>query len=305
MAPLETRQLVTFKAVATQLSFTRAAATLGYVQSSVTAQVQALERQLGAPLFERLGRTVTLTDAGGRLLTYTNRILALTEEARWAVASDIDTAATLTIGAPDTLCAYRLPAVLRAFQRDFPAARVVFHPTRSSAQARRVVLDGAVDAALILGEHVDATTLVTELLDPEPLCMLVAPDHPLAGQRSITAQHLHHLPTLLTEQGCGYRDFFDRLLTDAAIARGSTVEFASIEAIKECVKAGMGLTLLPRVAVRRELTDRELIALSWDGSPLTVPTHMLWHKDKWLSPTLSAFLDCVRAELGPTADLVT
>lgn len=276
---------------------------MGYVQSSVTAQVQALERQLGVPLFERLGRTVTLTDAGHRLLSYTNRILALTEEAHWSVASDVDTAGTLTIGAPDTICAYRLLTVLRAFQCDFPAVRVVFQPTRSSAQARRVVLDGGVDAALILDDHVDATNLVTELLAPEPLSLLVAPAHPLAGLRSVDARQLDHLSTLLTEQGCGYRNFFDRLLAEAAITRGSTTEFASIEAIKECVKAGMGLTILPRVAVRRELADRELIALPWQGPPLQVAMQLLWHKDKWLSPTLSAFLDGVRRELGAAPHL--
>jgi len=76
------------------------------------------------------------------------------------------------------------------------------------------------------------------------------------------------------------------------------VECASIEAIKECVKAGMGLTILPRIAVRRELSDRELIALPWHGSPLAVPTQMLWHKDRWISPPLTAFLNCARNELS-------
>jgi len=76
------------------------------------------------------------------------------------------------------------------------------------------------------------------------------------------------------------------------------VEFASIEAIKECAKAGMGLTILPRVAVGPELGERALIALSWGGPPLEIVSQMVWHKDKWLSPALSAFLSCARSELG-------
>ncbi len=296
--PLDGRQLITFRAVATELSFTRAAASLGYVQSSVTAQVQSLERELGVPLFERLGRKVTLTDPGECLLGYANRILALTEEARCAVAGDGDAAGTLTVGAPDTLCAYRLPAVLHAFRRDFPSVRVVFHPTRSSKQARRAVAEGLVDVALLLDEHIDARGLVTEVLAPEPLCVLVAPDHPLAGLESVDPEHLQSLPTVLTEEGCGYRNLFERLLDEAGVSRGSTVEFASIEAIKECAKAGMGLTILPRVAVGPELGERALIALSWGGPPLEIVSQMVWHKDKWLSPALSAFLSCARSELG-------
>ncbi len=295
---LDSRQLLTFRAVASELSFTRAAGKLGYVQSSVTAHVQALEREFGVPLFERLGRTVKLTDAGVRLLGYADRLLALTEEARRAVAGDADATGTLMISAPDTLCAYRLPAVVHAFRRDYPSVRVVFQPMRSSKQALRAVADGSIDIALLLDEPVDAKGFVTDILAPEPLCVLVAPDHPLAGVKTIDAGRLSHMPTVLTEQGCGYRDLFERVLNEAGVSRGSSMEFASIEAIKECVKAGMGLTVLPRVAVSTELSAHELVALPWDGPPLEIVTQIVWHKDKWLSPTLNAFLNHARSRIG-------
>ena len=286
--------------IARELSFTRAAASLGYVQSSVTAQIQSLERELGAPLFERLGRKVTLTDAGRRLLEYADRILALNEEARSSVAGRGEVAGTLTIGAPDTLCAYRLPAVLASFRRQFPSVHVAFHPARSCKHGRRAVADGLVDAAILLDEHVEQQgRVVTEVLAPEPLCLLVAPDHPLAGLDTISLRQLHGIATVMTETGCGYRDLFERLLADAGVALGSTAEFASIEAIKECVKAGMGLTVLPRIAVATELDQGTLVELAWDGPPLEIVTQVIRHKDKWLSPTLSAFLDCVRDELRP------
>ena len=114
---MEHRQLRTFRAVARELSFTRAAEELGYVQSSVTAQVKALEAELGVPLFDRLGRRVVLTDAGRALQGYAGMILDLHEEARAAVAGEHDGAPTgsLTVSAPETLCTYRLPRLLRRF----------------------------------------------------------------------------------------------------------------------------------------------------------------------------------------------
>lgn len=107
------RHLQTFGAVAELLSFTRAAERLGYAQSSITGQVRALEEELGEPLFERLGKRVALTAAGRRLLPYAEKMLGLAGEARAAAAAqDGRPRGTLTIGASESLCAFRLPAVL-------------------------------------------------------------------------------------------------------------------------------------------------------------------------------------------------
>src|SRR5436305_2708758 len=110
---MELRQLETFRMVAGQLSFTRAATALGYAQSSVTAQIQALESELGVALFDRLGRHVALTESGQRLLEYAERLLSLAEEARTALADGAEPTGTLTVGAPETALTYRLPRVLQ------------------------------------------------------------------------------------------------------------------------------------------------------------------------------------------------
>lgn len=298
--PLDARQLATFHAVATELSFTRAAARLAYAQSSVTAQVQALERDLGTALFERLGRTVTLTDGGRRLLPYAERLLALSAEARAAATGSADVSGSLTIGAPDSLCAYRLPGVISDFRREFPRVQVTFRATRSCPDARRAVAEGLVDAALMLDDHIDERRMTVELLQPEPLAVLVAADHPLATVAAADLAVLSGQPAILTETGCGYRDLLERRLLAAGVDIGNVVEFASLEAIKECVKAGMGFTVLPVVAVRRELEENELVGLPWTGPPLVVRTQLVRHRDKWMSPALTAFLEHVRRDRDPS-----
>src|SRR5690606_16915793 len=105
---MELRQLRTFQRVATTLSFTRAAEELGYAQSSVTAQVRSLEDELSVRLFDRLGRQVSLTDAGQRLLEYATRLLNLAEEARLAVTESGEPSGQLVVAAPETLSSYRL-----------------------------------------------------------------------------------------------------------------------------------------------------------------------------------------------------
>src|SRR5215211_6256009 len=141
---MELRQLETFRTVAAELSFTRAASALDYAQSSVTAQIQALEAELDVRLFDRLGRRVALTDAGTRLLEYAERLLSLAEEARTALADGGEPAGSLTIGAPETIMTYRLPSVLQGFRTRFPRVRLVFRPT-PNAELQRAIGDGSLD----------------------------------------------------------------------------------------------------------------------------------------------------------------
>jgi DNA-binding transcriptional LysR family regulator len=109
---------------------------------------------------------------------------------------------------------------------------------------------------------------------------------------------------LLTEHGCGYRAKLDRLLAMQNIRPGHVTEFASVEAIKQCVAAGMGIALLPAIAVAREIRQHHFKALHWAGSSLDIQTHILWHKDKWVSPAMAAFRDLVKDTMdeGVTED---
>jgi DNA-binding transcriptional LysR family regulator len=125
---MELRQLSMFKMLATTLSFTHTAAALGYVQSNVSAQIQALEEELGTPLVDRLGKQIALTDAGQRFLPYVEQVLTLVEEARMAVSGKDEPMGTLTISAPETLCTYRLPHLLSSFQQCYPQVRLLFRP---------------------------------------------------------------------------------------------------------------------------------------------------------------------------------
>src|SRR5580698_2385596 len=112
---LDLRQVRTFLEVARTRSFTRAAAQLYYAQSSVTAQVQLLEKDLGLPLFNRLGRQVELTSAGRQFLSYAERLICLAEEARLSVQKNGEIAGPLVVSASESLLTYRLPELLRTF----------------------------------------------------------------------------------------------------------------------------------------------------------------------------------------------
>jgi len=302
--------LGTFRAVARELSFSRAAAGLGYVQSSVSSQVAALERELGVPLFDRLGRRIALTEAGAVMLEYAERLLDLAWEAGEAVAEAGagrgEVAGSLRVSAPETLLTYRLPGLLTVFHESYPRVRVSLQPTavgRLVGSTRRALEEGRVDVAFVLDEaSVGVDGLSAELLMEEDVSVVAPPAHALAVSDFVAPSNLGKETVLLPEapqSGCAYRGRFERQLAEGGVVPRETLEFQSIEAIKRCVSAGMGVTVLPTVAVENELASGTLSELAW-REPIRVGTLMAWNEARWVSPALRAFLETAREVLSPS-----
>ena len=310
---MELRQVETFRAVAEELSFSRAAARLGYVQSSVSAQVIALERELGVPLFDRLGRRIALTDAGEVMFAYSGKLLALAEQTREAVVDagvgSGEVTGSLTVSAPETLLTYRLPKLLALFHERHPKVRLSVRPSaigRLVGSARKAVEEGRVDIAFVLdaplGGQGCQAGLAVETLIGEEVSVIAPTSHPLASASTVLPQGLRGETVLLPEapeSGCAYRGQFERQLGSAGVVPPETMEFQSIEAIKQCVAANMGVSVLPSVAVGAELKAGTLAALQW-GEPFEVLTQMSWHEDRWKSPALRAFLEVAREVFSST-----
>lgn len=292
---MELRQLTTFRTIALTQSFTQAAVVLNYAQSSVTAQIQVLEEELGVPLFDRLGRKVTLTEAGERFLRYAERIVSLTEEAQQAVTNDNEPSGTLTLSATESLCTYRLPALLQEFHRRYPAARLQFRPLPFT-ELTRSVSTGIIDVAFILDPPMQSPTLCSETLSTEPIVLIAVPSHPLATARTIGPTDIAEEMVLLTETGCDYRAVFERELAASGVRPAASMEFASVEAMKQCVIAGMGVAVVPAMTVQREIAAGSLVALPWCTN-MSMSFQVVWHRDKWRSPSLTAFLDLARTLL--------
>lgn len=286
---LDPRLLRTFRTVARTLSFTKAAEELGYAQSSVTMQIQALERATGVKLFDRLGRKIALTDSGRRLLEYADRIAALSEEAILTLANSDEPSGRLTISTPHSLATYRLPPVFRHYRRQFPNVQLVIQSLPDDHLMDKLG-DGRVDVAVMLSEPQASHELVVRPLIHETLLLLAAPDHPTASLPKVKLAQIESETLLLTEMGCPYRSSFLKCFTASGLRPKLVMEFSSIEAIKQCAIAGVGITLLPEVAVRREIENGALVALKWDQA-LQMDTQLVYHKDKWLFPALEKFID--------------
>jgi DNA-binding transcriptional LysR family regulator len=216
-------------------------------------------------------------------------------EARTAIAESEAQSGTLTLSAPETLCTYRLPPLLRRFRDIFPGVNVHLR-SDMVATLSHSLNEGVAEIALIMAEPLLLTRCHVEALAEEPLLLLTYPGHPLAGRAAVSFCDLQDEPLLLTEAGCGYRRVFEQAAASAGVRFANPMEFHSVEAIKQCVIAGLGLTLLPAFAVAGELAQGRLVSLPLSDHDLSISIQMVWHREKWLSPALATFLALVRED---------
>jgi len=290
---MEVRQLQIFRALAEELNFTRTAERVHTVQSNVTTQIKALEQELGVPLFDRLGRKVVLTDAGRRFLPFAEKALDAMEHGQRAIRHGDAPSGPLCIGAPESILTYRLPGTLNTFRKRFPHVEISFRPNLESTMAAEFE-SGKIDLGIYMTDDATHPVLMSASLRTERILLLCHPAHPLARKRKVLPADLAGQALLLTESGCGYRAKLDRVLALQNVRPGHVTEFSSLEAIKKCAAAGLGLALLPAIAVTGELRSHQLRAMHWAGPTLDIATHILWHKDKWISPAMEAFRRLVR-----------
>jgi len=292
---LEIKQLITFKTAAENLNFTQTAKILNFAQSSVTAQIKALEAELGTALFERLGKRLFLTEAGRKFQLYANKMIALSYEAKMVVQDQEKSSGTLVIGAQESQCTYRLPSILKEFKTKFPQIRLIFKPAHSNEAVKEQLMEGKLDLAFILDTCKIEDVLHVESLIQEELKIVVCPNHPLLKNPIISTKDLESETLLLTELGCSYRTIFEELFRAEGVYPVNKIEFVSVEAIKQCVIAGLGIAILPAMVVEKEIQEGTIGELTMENTIDPIFTQIAWHKDKWITAPLQQFIDVTKA----------
>src|SRR4051812_7085219 len=295
---MEMRQLQMFVTLAEELNFTRTAERLNTVQSNVTSHVRHLEEELGVRLFDRYPRRLVITEAGTQFLPYAQRVLATVEEARRTMRFGDEPAGPLRIGAPESIVTYRLPPALRRFRQRHPNVMLMLRPYVDWPLAEPLQ-NGEFDLAIRIADAVGEKTLGSRRIGAERILLVAAPEHPLVQRASVRPKDLSGQHLLLTEEGCAYRKKFERILKARGVPLHGVGEFASVEAIKQCATLGMGIALLPEVVVAREVRNGALHVLPWRGPDLSMSTHVVWHKDRSMTPAMRGFLDTLDDTLAP------
>jgi len=287
---LDNKQLRTFLTIARLQSFTLTAQNLNYAQSTITSQIQSLEKEFGVKLFERLGHRITLTSAGKRLLPFAEQILKLSNDAKSAIKNSEVPSGTLSIGAVESLCVLRLPKILKEYRIRYPNVEIALK-FGNCTDFLRFLKENTIDIAFFLEKKINEEDFITEIEFPEPLVLLSLPKHPLAQKESVYPEDLAGEPLILTEIGCSYRALFENILAQYGIKPNAVIETENVQSIRQFAMSGLGITLLPLVAVEEECLNKRLVKLKWKGPAFEMLTQVIYHKNKWISSPLKAFIE--------------
>jgi DNA-binding transcriptional LysR family regulator len=279
---MDLHKLRIFVAIAHLGSFTKAAEHLHMTQPTVSQQLALLETSIGVKLIERDTRYMRLNIAGEMLLSYAERLLALADEAADATRNAAGMADRMVrIGVGHTLATYLLPGVLRRY-RDLHPNNVVSISVGNTAQLLASLVANSIDLALV-GSPAIHPDITAEPFMHDRLVVIVAPDDEWADRAEIQLSELSGRVMLTREPGSALHANVERLLGSEFLASNQVIRLGETEGIKRSVEAGLGVALIQRIAIQREMERGNLIALPLRGGDDS-RTYLIAQKKRHLLP---------------------
>ncbi|OOG23580.1 LysR family transcriptional regulator [Thioalkalivibrio denitrificans] len=289
------RRLQVFYTVAKLLSFTKAADALHMTQPAVTFQVRQLEDYFNTRLFDRTHNRVSLTEAGRTVYEYAERIFEMYAEMENSVRELTgDVSGALTLGASTTVAEYMLPSLLGDFKRKYPEINIRLKVSNSEGIVS-MVENNIIDLGVVEAP-VGNRNLLVEVCRVDQLVLIVPPGHPLSDRKVVRMEDILPYPFICREEGSGTREVIVEHMASEGIdknALGVCLELGSPEAIKGAVEAGMGLSILSRATIDKELELKRLVAIPLDP-PLERPFSFVRQRQKFRLRAMEELLDFAR-----------
>ena len=282
-------QLETFLKLVETKSFTATANMLGYAQSTVTTQIKQLEEELGCLLFERLGKTLTLTAEGEKLIVYAQQMLKIQREILLEVSAAKIPSGIIKLGVSESFCYNRLPEILMVYKKEFPEMDIqlqfIEHDTFPA-----LLKSGALDMVYTLNPLIDNTELKMIHKRKETLTFFASPDHPITKKKKVNEKDLEGIPLLLTSHNCSFRHMLLQDFMDHQVTPKIELETSSKEILKQFAINGLGIAFMPTMVATEEVKNGLLKKIDWAGADFPVFSQLFIHKDKHVSKAMDELI---------------
>lgn len=288
------RQLKVFEAVVRHLSFTRAAEELYTTQPTVSIQLKQLTDIVGQPLLEQVGKRIYLTDTGRELLKVCREIFDGLDRFEMLVSDMKGVKAGKLRLAVITTAKYFVPRLLGIFCQRYPGIDVSLKVTNRERVLQRMTDN--MDDLYVLGQPPEHMDVEFEPFLENPLVVLAARNHPLAGKKKIPPKRLEEEQFLMREQGSGTRLATEQFFSERGLKLKVKMDLGSNEAIKQAVAGGLGIAVLSAHTLALESSIDELAILDVQGFPIRRHWYLAYPKDKQLSVVAKAFLEFLHEE---------
>lgn len=287
---MDIRALNIFMEVAELGSFTKAGDKLGYSQPTVSFQIKQLEKELGVSLFDRIGHTVSLTDAGRDALRYAQHICHLSQEMLLDITGHREPAGVLRLGMPDSLCEPLIAGHFHTFRKHYPQISLQIF-TGDTEHLLSFLDHNEADLILTMDDHLYNPNYV--IVDEEPIDVhfVVSPEKLLVQKDSVTIEELLQHPFLLTEKGMSYRRLLDERLARASMEIQPVLETGRADLICSLAEENAGIGFLPDYVTAESVRKGKLVRLHVRDFQVVVWKQLLYRREKWVSLPMQAMID--------------
>lgn len=290
---MEIRNLKTFLQIVETGSFTKAAEVLGYTQSTVSFQIKQLEDELECQLFERVGRSVTLTDMGKKLTKHALSISHELSDISQSFKMYSEPEGQVRIFSSDSICEKMMLLNYSNFYMTYPKIKLVFS-TGNTDDMLQILSRNEADVVFTLDTHIYREEFVIAKESPVELHFVTSTASPLASQKNLKIEDLLEYPFLLTEKGMSYRKILDNKLAEKSLYKEPVLEAGRTDILCYCIERGNGVGFLPDFVSETYVREGRLKHLEVEGFELTIWKQLIYHRDKWMSGALNAFLEFVK-----------
>lgn len=290
---MEIKKLEAFCKVVELKSFTQAAEAVFLTQPTVSEHIRSLEQELGQKLLDRLGRVVEPTPVGRLFYGYAEKILQTRQEAVQAVALySGNLVGRIVVGCGTIPGTYLLPELIGRFRIKYPSIKITLRISSSRSISGKV-LHGELDFGVVGAKWNESGLNWTRMFHDE-LTLAAHPEHPWADRKHVSLTEIMQEPFILREPESGTRKVFSSILAENGLKENDLLEVAEIgstAAIKEAVKAGIGISILSRCALRDEINCGRLVAVAIQGQPLERSFYLVQRKNRAMPPVANVFLE--------------
>ena len=287
---MDIKNLVTFIHVAELRSFTKAGDKLGYSQSTVSFQIRQLENEVGVPLFERINRTVTLTEHGSRLLQSAYKINEVLQGFMDDTEEATEIRGNVRIVMADSLCNEVIGRIFPQLHRDYPG--ITLECIAAGTQEMfRMLNQNEADLVYTLDSHIYDTNYINLQEGRIGVHFVCAANHPFADRPSVPLKELIQQPFLLTEKGMSYRRVMDEALAARSLEIRPVFVSGNTELLCNLVTQGAGIALLPDYTTKEQVEAGKLKHIHVPELQVEIWTQLLHHRDKWISEPMRVVID--------------
>jgi len=287
---MELRNVFTFVRIVDLGSFTKAAQELGYSQSTVTFQIKQLESELGIPLFDRIGKKISLTPLGEEFLCFAIDLMKTTSQIK-SIGSQIGmNKAKLRVGIIESLFIGRLAELIPEYFRLMPSTQIETK-TSDGVKLYQMLRSNELDIIYVLDRKIYQKDCIRAFASPVKIVFVASSQHPITKEKKLSISDILKQPLILTERDSIYRKELEETLALSDIELTPFLEVDNTSIIMKLIKKGLGISFLPEYIVQEDARKNKLAILPVDGCDITLYSQVFYNKNKWVSPQMKLFVN--------------